>query len=60
MVFSPEKNYTKINHIGLAVLILEHVIPGHVGFKKFPPSAKTSLENMTKTLAIIERDNTIS
>ena len=31
----------------------------NVGFKNFP-LARTSLENMTKELAIIERDNTIS
>ena len=31
-----------------------------VGFKNVPFSARTSLENMTKMLAIIERDNTIS
>ena len=47
-VFSPEKNDAKISHFGQAVLIQEHVIPGHVGFKKCPSSAKTSLENLTK------------
>ena len=31
-----------------------------VGFKQISFSARTSLENMTKMLAIIERDNTIS
>ena len=54
-VFSPEKNDTKISHFGEAVIILEHVISSNVGFKNFPSSAKTSLGNMTKRLAIIGR-----
>ena len=33
MVCFPEENYAKISHFGQAVLILEHVIPGHVRFK---------------------------
>ena len=32
-VFSPEKNDAKFSHFGQVVLILEHVIPGHVRFK---------------------------
>ena len=32
-VLSPGKNDAKISHFGQAVLMLEHVIPGHVRFK---------------------------
>ena len=49
-VFSPEKNDAKISHFGQAVLILEHVIPGHVRFKMF--TRKLCLKTRQKTLTI--------
>ena len=52
-VFSPEKNDTTISHFGEAVLILEHVILGHVRFKIFPPQLKLCLKTRQKTLTIV-------
>ena len=52
-VFSPEKNDTKISHFGQAVLILEHVIPGHVRFKMFTPQLKLCLKTRQKTLTMV-------
>ena len=52
-MFSPEKNDTKISHFGQAVLILEHVIPGHVRFKIFTPQLKLCLKTGQKTLTIV-------
>ena len=53
VVFSLEKNDTKIINFGSAVLLIEYVIPSHVGFKNSPSSASNCLQNMTKGLTII-------
>ena len=52
-VFSPEKNDAKISHFGQAVLILEHVIPGHVRFKIFTRKLKLCMKTRQKTLTIV-------
>ena len=51
--FLLRKNDAKISHFGQAVLILEHVIPGHVRFKIFTRKLKLCLKTRQKTLTIV-------